>query len=654
MSDSDDIDVLSAEVLEKGWGETKLKTDQRVLARITDGIYREPAAALRELIFNAYDADAANVWIQTDAPRFGEIVVNDDGEGMTLEVLAYVVAHIGGSAKRTSIGSSIGIAQKDNPKLSKGGRRMIGKIGIGMFAVAQLTRQFRIVTKPRGEPYRYVVDIRLKTHTEDELAKISATTTTVFETGDVKVQREPAADRDSHGTQVILMGLKQSSRELLQSRERWVRASSPDSLFDDDALVRPKPSYYIGSVSSESPDTIQDNARLPWLSDDPADTKFRKLYQSVLDEVQSSGPLPELQNIFDYYLQMLWKLALAAPVDYVDQHPFEITGQDDVRVYLLSNRDKEPPKELTLKPSETVAKAVGLTKPMPSTFNVSIDGVQLLRPIRFRNLPTRSFARQKQPLLFVAKCKPNLNQISADAVGGRDLAFEGYLFWSPTVVPKDNNGLILRMGGATGTLFDESFMKYEVTERTRLGQLTGELFFTEGLDAALNIDRESFNYAHPHYQFVTKWVHRALKQFATRHKAIGADLKKKANVAQAEAAHTQLTAVVNEALSHIPHMKDENPAEVTFIEDSQTDEVKKQRKAGAIVLSQSVLTAIADAEGKGTRQQSRAAHFEGQLKAVAQILDGYGLLDRLTYKQQNELIRAIARVFATEVADDSR
>ena len=47
-----------------------LKTDQRVLARITDGIYRQPASALRELISNAYDADATEVVILTDAPRF--------------------------------------------------------------------------------------------------------------------------------------------------------------------------------------------------------------------------------------------------------------------------------------------------------------------------------------------------------------------------------------------------------------------------------------------------------------------------------------------------------------------------------------------------------------------------------------------------------
>jgi len=56
----------------------KLETDDRILARITDGIYRQPASALRELIANAYDADAESVYIQTDAPRFNTISVRDD------------------------------------------------------------------------------------------------------------------------------------------------------------------------------------------------------------------------------------------------------------------------------------------------------------------------------------------------------------------------------------------------------------------------------------------------------------------------------------------------------------------------------------------------------------------------------------------------
>ena len=108
----------------------KLKTDERVLARITDGIYRHPASALRELISNAYDADAANVWIETDAPRFQQIVISDDGNGMTLEALANLIEHIGGSPKRTAFASAMGVASPGDESRSPGGRKLIGKIGI--------------------------------------------------------------------------------------------------------------------------------------------------------------------------------------------------------------------------------------------------------------------------------------------------------------------------------------------------------------------------------------------------------------------------------------------------------------------------------------------------------------------------------------------
>ena len=36
----------------------ELATDEKVIARITDGIYRQPGSAIRELLANAYDADA--------------------------------------------------------------------------------------------------------------------------------------------------------------------------------------------------------------------------------------------------------------------------------------------------------------------------------------------------------------------------------------------------------------------------------------------------------------------------------------------------------------------------------------------------------------------------------------------------------------------
>lgn len=131
-----------------------LKTSERVLKRVTDGIYRQPSSALRELISNAYDADATRVVIETDRPRFASIIIRDNGNGFTEEALASLICSIGGSPKRTADGSEMGITNKEDPDLSPGGRRLIGKIGIGLFAVSQLTKEFVIVTKTKGSRNR--------------------------------------------------------------------------------------------------------------------------------------------------------------------------------------------------------------------------------------------------------------------------------------------------------------------------------------------------------------------------------------------------------------------------------------------------------------------------------------------------------------------
>ena len=141
--------------------ETMLATDERVLARITDGIYRQPSSALRELISNAYDADATEVVILTDAPRFAQISIRDNGLGLTPEVLEHLVKHIGGSVKRSEEGPGLGVTAKADSNKSPGGRQLIGKLGIGLFSVAQFTRHFLIITKTKGDSYRTIADITL-------------------------------------------------------------------------------------------------------------------------------------------------------------------------------------------------------------------------------------------------------------------------------------------------------------------------------------------------------------------------------------------------------------------------------------------------------------------------------------------------------------
>lgn len=67
--------------------EGQLESNDRIISRVTDGIYREPWSAFRELVSNAYDADAKSVSIDCDYPFFNQIRISDDGIGMDSDVL---------------------------------------------------------------------------------------------------------------------------------------------------------------------------------------------------------------------------------------------------------------------------------------------------------------------------------------------------------------------------------------------------------------------------------------------------------------------------------------------------------------------------------------------------------------------------------------
>ncbi|MCD8496857.1 MAG: ATP-binding protein [Alphaproteobacteria bacterium] len=208
--------------------DTRLKTDERVIARVTDGIYRQPASAIRELISNAYDADATRVVVKTDAPRFERISIEDNGHGMTPEALAHMLEHIGSSAKRSAEGGLLGVTNQKDPTLSPGGRKLIGKIGIGIFSVSQLTHSFQIITKVAGDDYRTVATVALKQYNDDAPSE----ETHEFEAGKVKIWREKAADKETQGTTIVLTNIRTQARNTLRSREIWSAIEQSDQQRD--------------------------------------------------------------------------------------------------------------------------------------------------------------------------------------------------------------------------------------------------------------------------------------------------------------------------------------------------------------------------------------------------------------------------------------
>ncbi len=627
----------------------KLETDDRVLARITDGIYRQPASALRELLANAYDADASEVVVSMDPPRFSRISVRDDGIGMSKRSLTRLINHIGGSSKRTYEGGQLGIAASGDPSLTPGGRRLIGKIGIGLFSVSQLTRKFRILTKQKGERYRLVAEVQLRTYSEDDIAKLEPAETgdQRIVTGHVSIQSVLAEDVDAHGTEIILLELHPAARDMLRSRDIWERvpgahATSLDTLEEKFS----PPSYHVGWVDSKSDNIVKNSESLPWQDGDLPREKFLKLYDAVAREVGKTKPKPRLEGTLDRYLHTLWILSLSAPLDYLDgMHPFDLNEEHLPRYFKLSNDAKGQATELKLKGS-TLRQFLKLEAPqrgVRTPFRVFVDGVELARPLRFDNLPAASRTEHtKRPLLFVGKCEPPLEKMPADVVGGRSLAFEAYLLWTPRVAPTDHNGVMVRISDASGTLFDATFFGYQVAELMRLSQITAEIFVLRGLDAALNIDRESFNFGHPHAKIVSSWVHRALRQLSNVQKNVGKEQREQKRTKSAVQQVDRLDKLVEK------HAGNAEVPEAVFVDAGQEDDIAAKRTKGDIVLSRPVVLGDLPSVKASAASSHKRATFERQMIALAKLLEVHGVFEHMNYQQQQELLSGIASIFGPQ------
>jgi hypothetical protein len=625
--------------------QTTLKTDERVIARVTDGIYRQPGSALRELISNAYDADATHVVIKTDAPRFERILVEDNGHGMTPEALAHLLFHIGGSAKRSEAGPGLLITSSTDPLRSPGGRRLIGKIGIGLFSVSQLTHSFQIITKTVGDKFRTIATVALRQYSDDEVAG-DQDGETKFESGKVNIWREKAADLESHGTTIVLTSIRPQARDTLRSREIWSaieqREASPDP--EEGRTVEP-PKFNIGRVD------ITDNsgqllkktsdrfASLPWdNTDSPADA-FKKLVQCVWNEVAESNPNPQLDRLFDHYLRMVWQLSLAVPLPYIEGHLFDMDLQGWTEAFQLSNQPKGNAQRVDLGKPGPIRHKLDLKDPLDSAdrFEVYFDNLKLFRPIKFRGLPATNHALKK-PLVFLGKCRETFPKIPRELSGG-PLAFEAYLFWTPKVAPTEHQGSLIRIHGSSGTLFDPTFMRYQVSEQTRLRQITCEIFVSEGLDSALNIDRESFNNAHPHSVYITRWLHSALRQLATAQKYLASGAREQTRDESKGATLSEIQRVARDVWEQ---EADDPAAMPPAIELSEVGK-KPAFATDSYVFMRSAIIPTRQRKKTG-RAEAHEAILEEKLKAIVQVLASFGLLDAIPRRKQERLLKAIYKI----------
>lgn len=114
--------------------ELEVTVDKRHIISIGERLYTESVELLRELINNAYDADATEVRVEIDADT---ITVKDNGTGMDEEGLRQYFV----------IGSDEKVLRSVSPRL---GRERIGQFGIGKFASLAAASRFEVLTR-RGD-----------------------------------------------------------------------------------------------------------------------------------------------------------------------------------------------------------------------------------------------------------------------------------------------------------------------------------------------------------------------------------------------------------------------------------------------------------------------------------------------------------------------
>ena len=613
------LDALEEEIRASAAGSepvyTQLETSQRIIARITDGIYREPWAAFRELIANAYDADASHVVVETGAPEFNQIVVRDDGIGMSPRTLAYVLQNIGGSSKRTPRGAELNTAQAAAVDKSPSGRPLIGKIGIGMFAVAQLTQHFQIITKAKGDTLRTSATVNLQTHNEQELQ----TNENDYIAGKVTIKSERVSieETNTQGTCVVLYSLRNEVQRTLKSTRRW---NSVLLGGNNGEAIQEAPEYHIGFL--EYGDNTW-NPVLPWEQSDTAEDKFKKLFNAASD-ISGRGTKSANLDHFDEYLKLVWKLSLSLPIDYIEGHPFDLKGSSSI-IHFDVPRDTKQANRIELAEDETLRERLCLRSgrnEIPGSFSVTLDGIALRRPVRLP-LQLVKNSRVDAPVMMVAKQENPFTDNVLERAGG-PLSFEGYLYWNSKIVPKDTTGALIRIRESSGTLFDPTFLNYQVSEQTRLRQITAEIFVHEGLDSAVNIDRESFNYSHPHFLYVQRWLHKALRLLVNRLKAISAEDLEREKAERSQMQQTALQSRSNRVWQRRYGEESDPP-----ITESPQGIVPKE--VGGVKINWST--------GEMPPNEPE------KVRALSVILEAYGVLSNLPLRDRSKLIKDIIDIF---------
>ena len=215
--------------------------------------------------------------------------------------------------------------------------------------------------------------------------------------------------------------------------------------------------------------------------------KFKKPPREWAKAIGVFKSVRSLQELGDYW-RLLWELSVACPVPYVSANAVPERLVADEQAALRS-----------------------------FDFRVAVDSTELYKPVLLRGNPggytTTKIDEQTRKIY------------------GKELKFHGYIVVQEgkQLAPDELRGILIRIRNVGIGYYDPSLLDYRINEGPRSRWMTGEIYVDEGLEDALNIDRDSFNRFHPEFRSVQEYVHKLLqtKIFPRVYKQIDVRSKKR-------------------------------------------------------------------------------------------------------------------------------
>ncbi|HDD45091.1 MAG TPA: hypothetical protein ENG63_09585 [Candidatus Desulfofervidus auxilii] len=200
------------------------KPRARLMLQLGEQLIRNESIALLELIKNAYDADASKVKVimkNIDEPEKGSIIIEDDGSGMTEDIIKNVWMEPGSDYKENLFKKGI--------KTPKFKRLPLGEKGIGRFAAHKLGELITLITRANNE--------------QEILLKIDWTAfekNRYLEDVPIKlIKRKPQIFKNGTGTRIEIKKLRRAwTRGMLRDVYRSIQSfTSPFETYDSFQII---------------------------------------------------------------------------------------------------------------------------------------------------------------------------------------------------------------------------------------------------------------------------------------------------------------------------------------------------------------------------------------------------------------------------------